>query len=306
MHTTSAETNATTRILQWLEEFAPLGLIITAAAALAQEGYFQYKFWFDAFPGLPGFERHYVGLSVAAVMGGLRLWFLIMSSRDVAAGNKWGYIIGIGASVSTLAYTVWECFEIATRYAGDQGRASIVMFIFTSVVVVAAEIRIMLSRFGSWRSSAAQMEEFIENMRTEVAEAEARKAEAEAEVRKLSEAVAELRKQSAEAVDAEARKRKELETELYSFRTEAEVRAARRNRKPEAGSAKTEAGTESRAGTGTAGTGSDWPEVLASAYRNFLSEKGRVPTGTELAGAAGTSDKTERKYRNDYLTIINQ
>lgn len=321
----------TDRILAWLEGFAPLGLILTAAAALAQEGYFQFKYWFSNFTNLPDGERWYVALSIAVIMAGLRLWFLVMSSKDVAAGNRPGYVIGVLASLATLVYTIWECTEIAHRWAGQDAGATIVMFVFTTVVVVAAEIRIMLSRFGSWRSSATKAAEALEEARKRVAEAEAVAEEVERNSGSAAELIAGLRaeleanrKEAAEAAEEAERKFRNLlaEAEAAAERSrnfqqeqerkfrDKEAEATDLRKRAEAAEAEARNRIPEPALTGRlnghySGTPVNWPERLAEAFRNLKEQTGRVPTHKEVAEAAGTSDKTERNYREKYQQLIN-
>lgn len=359
------------RILESLEEAAPTGLIVAVIVTLVFEGFFQYIFWWEMFPRLNMTHRGYTAGSIATFIGMFRLWFLVMSSRDIAAGNIRVAMLGIVASLALLVYCIWECSHIGARWSNETDQHTVVaMLIFTTCIVIVAETRIMMSRYGSWRNSAQQAAEAIKTAQEaaqagEEAAQAAQTAQAAAEValtqekaartsdteqydrnRKQYEKEAERLKTEAEAgqvlsriyqaeaeelrteadrnrneadrnrnryeTEAEERDRKynelraeaeQLKAEVLRYRAEAEARDRKRAERAErTGSV----GTSDDTGSAGTGTGTLWPELLAETYRNFVEKIGRNPTPAELASAAGTSDKTERKYREQYQNLLKQ
>lgn len=363
------------RALESIEDLAPSGMIAAVVVTLVFEGFFQYIFWHEMFPRLTDWHRHYAAGSIATFIGMFRLWFLVMSSRDIAAGNIRVAVLGITASVGLMVYCIWECYHIGARWSDVADRDAVVaMLVFTTCIVIVAEVRLMMSRYGGWRNSAAQAAEAIERaeaaesealaaaetLRTEVAllmarltaqqaftqseieTAEAKRALSEAEASERLrqfrlEAEADMVRHRDYAAGLE-RKSRELEAEVEALRLgsdrgdkrreEAEAEALRvraeleelrrdserRERDLRAEMAELRAAprrnhTGARAdggGGSSAGTASNWPETLAAAHRDFRETKGRNPNYKELALAAGTSDKTEREYRERYEAIIQQ
>jgi hypothetical protein len=363
------------RTLESIEDLAPSGMIVAVVVTLVFEGFFQYIFWYEMFPRLVEGHRHYAAGSIATFIGMFRLWFLVMSSRDIAAGNIRVAVLGITASVGLMVYCIWECYHIGARWSDAADRDVVVaMLVFTTCIVIVAEVRLMMSRYGGWRNSAAQAaraialaeagqaaaEEEAQTLRSEVERllgtlsaqeafarsemetAEAKRAAHEAEsLERLRQLRQETESDVARHRDYSAeleRKCRELESEAEALRVgsagigklrdaaEAEALALRselealrrdsdrreRDLRSElaelrAGQRRNPNGTRADGrGGSAAGTASNWPEALASAHRKFREEKGRNPNYKELAFAAGTSDKTEREYRERYEAIIKQ